>query len=48
LLIGAFRLQTAKRYTHATDPRKMRAVEALASYSEQSGQKMVKTEEGAA
>ena len=47
-VLGHRSLQTTKRYTHATDLRKMRAVEALASYSEQSGQKMVKTEEGAA
>lgn len=43
-VLGHRNLQTTKRYTHATELRKRRAVEALASYSED-GQKMVKDNE---
>jgi integrase len=46
-VLGHRSLQTTKRYTHATELRKRRAVEALANYSEQDGQKMVKNEKGA-
>ena len=45
-VLGHRTLQTTKRYTHATELRKRRAVEALASYSEQDGQKIVKSEKG--
>jgi integrase len=43
-VLGHLNLQTTKRYTHATELRKRRAVEALVSYSED-GQKMVKSNE---
>jgi integrase len=43
-VLGHRNLQTTKRYTHATELKKRRAVEALASYSED-GQKMVKNNE---
>ncbi|HXG65147.1 MAG TPA: site-specific integrase [Blastocatellia bacterium] len=46
-VLGHRNLQTTKRYTHATELRKRRAVEALASYSEEGGQKLVKNEKGA-
>lgn len=45
-VLGHRSLQTTKRYTHATELRKRRAVEALASYSEESGQKLVKMKKG--
>jgi integrase len=43
-VLGHRDLQTTKRYTHATELRKRRAVEALASYNED-GQKCVKNNE---
>jgi integrase len=43
-VLGHRNLQTTKRYTHATELRKRRAIEALANYSED-GQKMVKDNE---
>jgi integrase len=45
-VLGHRNLQTTERYTHATELRKRRAVGALASYSEQDGQKIVKSEKG--
>ncbi|HYP26614.1 MAG TPA: tyrosine-type recombinase/integrase [Blastocatellia bacterium] len=46
-VLGHRNLQTTKRYTRATELRKRRAVEALASHSEKGGQKMVKNGLGA-
>jgi integrase len=47
-VLGHLSLQTTKRYTHATELRKRRAVELLEGYSEKDCQKIVKKEKGAA